>query len=431
MRLLLFWVIGIAHLWALKVDMNQGTVQPDPICVVPFVGYEDVSKVVSDDLESSGLFRALDAKGFVQSADSLLKQGVKLSEWKILKTRFLVYGTSESSGDQLEVTFHLWDVLLGKNVLSLCMRGTKPNARKLAHMIADCIYTALTNEKGFFNTNIVYVEVLPQKKGQKRFTRLVKVDSDGANPKFLTSGSENIVNPSYSNDGNYILYTVHQKDNFCTYMMNVNSKSSERLIPSNNPLSKLPNFAARFAPDGKSAVLCITKNGKSAIYEIDLETRNLKALTAHTDIDTSPSYSPDGQYILFTSRRSGVENVYVMPRSGGEAQRLTKGGGKYSQPTWSPRGDMIGFIKQEGGMFYVGVMKTDGSEERYIDTSYLLERIAWAPNGRYLLYSKEFGPQSPSGICRSDATGLTRSLVPIGRDGRDATWSPLYESKRG
>lgn len=431
MRFFLYCFLTISHLWAIKIDVSQGTVQPDPICIVPFQGCEDISQVVSNDLESSGLFRALDSKGFVQSAESLLKQGVKLADWKVLKTRFLVYGTNAGSDDQLEITFHLWDILLGKNILSLCMKGSKPHSRKLAHMIADCIYTALTNEKGFFNTNIVYVEVLPQKKGQKRFTRLVQVDSDGANPKILTSGTENIVNPSYSNDGQFILYTLHKKDNFSTYIMNTKTGRTEPLIYPSNPMSKLPNFAARFSPSGASVVLSITKNNTTAIYEVDVASRNIKQLTAHNGLDTSPSYSHDGQHILFTSRRSGTENIYVMPSSGGEAQRLTRGTGKYSQPTWSPRGDMIGFIKQEGSQFFVGVMQIDGSGERYIDTSYLLERIAWAPNGRYLVYSKEFGPQSPSGICRSDATGLTRSLVPIGRDGRDATWSPLYQSKAG
>lgn len=431
MRLLLYWMIGISHLLALKVDVSQGSIQPDPICIVPFVNCEEVSKIVSDDLESSGLYRALSTAGFIQSAHSLLTQGVKLSDWKVLKTRFLVYGTSESNGESLDITFHLWDVLMGKNVLSLSMKGSKANARKLAHMIADCIYTALTNEKGFFNTNIIYVEALPQKKGQKRQTRLVRVDSDGANPKFLTTGNENIVNPSYSNDGNYILYSVHKKKGLCTYIMDVASGRSEPLLPANSSHAHNANFAARFSPDGTCVVLCITKDGKSAIYEFNRETKNLKALTSHTCIDTSPSYSPDGQYILFTSNRAGTENIYVIPRNGGQAQKITKGGGKYSQPIWSPRSDMIGFIKQEGGSFYVGVMNTDGSGERYIDQSYLLERIAWAPNGRYLLYSKEFGPQSPSGICRSDATGLTRNLVPIGRDGRDATWSPLYQSKMG
>lgn len=411
--------------------MTQGTVQPDPMCIVPFANAPEISKIVSNDLESSGLFRALDPQGFIQTCSSLLEQGVRIADWKILKTRFLVYGKSENSGDQMDITFHLWDVLLGKNVLSLQLKGTKANSRKLAHMIADSIYTTLTNEKGFFNTNIVYVEVLPQKKGELRKTRLVRVDSDGFNPKYLTHGGENIVNPSYSNDGEYILYTVHKNNNFSTYLMNVNSGRTEPLIPPSSPFSKVPNFAARFSPDGKFAVLTITKQGKSAIYEINIESRELRAITSHTDIDTSPSYSPDGTQVLFTSRRAGVENIYVVDRNGGEARRLSQGSGKYSQPIWSPRGDMIGFIKQEGGNFYVGVMKIDGSEERYIDTSYLLERIAWAPNGRYLLYSKEFGPGSPSGICRSDATGLTRNLVPIGRDGRDATWSPLYQSKVG
>lgn len=408
----------------LKVSMSQGIVQPDPIAVVPFVNGEEVSKVILSDLESSGLFRGLDSEGFIQDAQSLLSQGVRLSDWKILKTRFLVYGKCEESFGQIESTFYLWDILRGKNLLSLQLKTSKSNTRKLAHMIADEIYTTLTNEKGFFNTHIIYVESLPQKRGKPKQTRLVRIDSDGSNPYHLTAANENIVNPSYSSDGQYLLYSVHKKNIFCTYLMNLSTGKSKQLLQ-----SKDSNFAARFSPDNMFAVLTISKDGKSAIYEVELTTGKLRALTSHTSIDTSPSYSPDGEHILFTSDRAGSERIFVMDRQGQNVQLLTKTMGKYSQPIWSPRKDMIGFIKQEGKIFFVGVMKTDGSEERYIDSGHLIERIAWAPNGRYLLYSKKSNHDQPHCICRSDATGLAKGMVPIAHDARDATWSPLYKVK--
>ncbi len=74
MRFLLYVMIGLSHLQALKVEMTQGTVQPDPICVAPFIGATEISKIVSDDLESSGLYRALDPQGFIQSGNSLMEK---------------------------------------------------------------------------------------------------------------------------------------------------------------------------------------------------------------------------------------------------------------------------------------------------------------------------------------------------------------------
>ena len=82
-----------------------------------------------------------------------------------------------------------------------------------------------------------------------------------------------------------------------------------------------------------------------------------------------------------------------MTRNGKEPRRISVGSrGRYATPVWSPRGDWIAFTKMLDRKFYIGVMRPDGSGERLLSESYLDEGPTWSPNGRVLLFFREYPP---------------------------------------
>lgn len=436
------------HASALKIEINKGQVTPDPIAVVDFYGPDgadsdvgnQIGEIIRTDLELSGLFIPVDPEGFIESKEDLCKRGPNIKNWNILNTRFLVYG--KVSGN-LTVDFTLIDVVTGNKMLALSISGSTSKLRKVAHIIADYVYERITSEKGYFNTNIVYVETSNAKDPAKRKTRLVKVDQDGFNRQELTDGSELVLTPRYSGDAQKIAYISYRDKatdvlgkSAHIYTMDADGSRKKLMLSrdimnvlikknKSNPIQM--TYAPRFSSDGRNAVLAIIIEGKSAIYKYNFTENRLTQLTEHSCIDTSPCFSDDGSKIVFTSNRQGREALYIMNTDGSDQHRISQGEGKYSQPVWSPRGDLIAFSKQTGGQFFIGTVKPDGTGERLITSGYLVEAPCWSSNGRYLTYSMESGPGAKPNIAVVDITGYHSRIVKTKSDATYPTWSPTIE----
>jgi TolB protein len=67
---------------------------------------------------------------------------------------------------------------------------------------------------------------------------------------------------------------------------------------------------------------------------IDVSTRQVKQLTFGEATNESPSFAPNGRHIVFTSTRSGKSQIFVMARDGRDLKQLTRAGNN-TQPSWS------------------------------------------------------------------------------------------------
>ena len=163
----------------------------------------------------------------------------------------------------------------------------------------------------------------------------------------------------------------------------------------------------------------------SNLFEMNLQSRQLRQVTNVAAINTAPSYSPDGASIAFESDRGGNQQIYVMSASGGEAQRISFGKGRYSTPVWSPDGKWIAFTKNANGKFAIGVMKPDGSGERILTEGFHNEGPTWAPNSRVIMFFRESGGENGGANLYSvDVTGYNEQKVPTPEFSSDPAWSP-------
>jgi TolB protein len=293
------------------------------------------------------------------------------------------------------------------------------NARRVAHIVADAIFTRITGEKGFFDTRIVYIDESGPK--EKRRKRLAIMDQDGANMRPLTRGDDLVVTPRFSPSSHDVAYMAFGNGDPKVYVMNI--ENGQREAVGNFPGM---TFSPRFSPDGQKIIMSLSQGSSSNLFTMDLRSRATTRLTDSAAIDTSPSYSPDGGQIAFESDRGGAQQIYVMSASGGGAKRVSFGEGRYSTPVWSPKGDYIAFTKQKSGGFAIGVMKPDGSGERILTEGYHNEGPTWAPNGRVLMFFRE--SQGASGgprIWSVDITGYNEREIRTPSFGSDPAWSPV------
>ena len=429
----IFLILISFNLLSLEVTLTQGTVKPTPIAVTNFFSNDNksskigknISTVISENLERSGLFLPLDQQAFIQDEESLANQP-RFEDWKVIKAQHLIAGKIVSKGDKISVEFRLYDVFSQKQLLGKKYETSKKNWRRVSHIISDAIFQRITGEGGYFDTRIVYVaETGPKENKQKR---LAIMDQDQANHRFLTDGSYLVLTPRFSPNSQKITYMSYvNRNNPRVFIFDIETGQQEIV-------GEFPGmtFAPRFSPDGKKIVMSYADPdiGNSEIYILDLATRSSKRITNSSAIDVSASFSPKGDQIVFNSDRSGRRHLYVTDLSGKNTKRISREAGSYYTPVWSPRGDMIAFTKQQGGQFYIGVMEDDGSNERMIAKSFHVEGPTWSPNGRYLMYFKEErtaedGSGGETSLYSIDLTGFfeRKIITPLG--GSDPAWSPL------
>jgi len=415
----------------LRIDITKGTVEPLPIAITDFVDTsannqefgKSIARVISDDLERSGLFKPLDPRAFIQSG-SAIGAKPRFGDWRVINAQALVQGRTEIVPDgRLRVEFRLWDVFAEQQMVGLAYFTVPNNWRRVAHIVADSIYKRITGESGYFDTRIVYIaERGPQ---NNRIKRLAIMDQDGENHRFLTDGGALVLTPRFSPTLQEITYLSYYGDLPRVYIFNIDTGRQEIL-------GDFPGmtFAPRFSPDGDSVIMSMAKNGNSEVYTMNLKTRVVKRLTNHSGIDTSPSFAPDGRRITFNSDRGGSQQIYVMDADGRNVKRISYGKGRYATPVWSPRGDLIAFTKFTGGRFYIGVMRPDGTGERLLAEDFLVEAPTWAPNGRVLMFfrqqpSKADGSGGTSRLFSIDLTGHNEREIITPLDASDPAWSPL------
>ena len=409
----------------LVIDINKANLQPVPIAIPALnapannmVG-ENISRVVTADLQRSGLFRPLDPNSFLERNLDVNVQP-SFSDWKTIGAQALVNGQVTVDADgRLHVDFRLWDIFQTQQLLGVQFTTTPENWRKVAHKIADQVYERLTGEKGYFDTRVVFVAESGPK--TKRVKKLAIMDQDGYNPVFLTDGSAyQVLTPRFSSSTQEITYMALRPSGATLYLYNIETGRRETLGQFSGMV-----FAPRFSPDGAKVAFSVEKNGNSDVYTMDLRSRQTTRLTTDPSIDTSPSFSPDGKQIVFNSDRGGAPQIYVMNADCSGVHRISFGEGRYTTPVWSPRGDFIAFTKQTGGEFHIGVMKPDGSDERILTSSYLDEGPTWAPNGRVLMFFREGPGSGGPHLWTVDITGRTLQPAPYPGQASDPAWSPL------
>ena len=412
----------------LRLRFTDGVIEPMPFALPRFVpesGGADmaaqISALVAQDLVNSGLFREIPASAHISRVDSF-DAPVRFEDWRAVNAQALITGAVAVQGGRLVVKFRLFDVFNGQQMgEGLQFAGTPDSWRRMAHKVADAVYSRITGESGYFDSRIVFVSESGPK--NNRAKRLAVADYDGANVRFLTDSRALVLAPRFSPTGDRILYTSYESGFPQIVLMDVASGARRAL-------GQLPGemtFAPRFSPDGGSVVFSATQGGNTDLYVMSVSGGAASRLTSAPSIETAPSYSPDGSQIVFESDRTGNQQIYIMSASGGEPRRISQGRGRYGTPVWSPRGDLIAFTKQLDGRFHIGVMRTDGSEERLLTASFLDEGPTWAPNGRVIMFTRESaGPDGQPAIFSVDITGRNPPrMVPVQGGASDPAWSPL------
>ncbi|WP_081575746.1 Tol-Pal system beta propeller repeat protein TolB [Chromobacterium haemolyticum] len=400
----------------MTIEIVGGGANRHAIAIAPFKDEANaqggLGPVIKNDLTISGVFRMVDAAGVAnvpfEPAD------IRYPLWQAAGAQSVAIGKVEAAGGgQLKISFRLMDVAQKKQLTGGEFTVTPDRTRQVAHAIADMIYEAITGQKGFFNTRIVYV----LKTGGSYLLQVA--DVDGGRAQTILRSREPIISPSWSPDGGRIAYVSFESKKPVVWVQSL--ATGQRFAAAN---FKGSNSAPAWSPDGSKLAVVLTTSGNSQIYVINANGGGARRLMYNGGIDTEPAWSPDGGSLYFVSDRAGGPQIYRVSADGGNAQRVTWEGRYNVSPKVSPDGKTLSYIRREGGNFRVMAQDLATNDSRALSDGGYNERPSFAPNGRMVLYASDAGGKSVLYAATTDGSSKVKLAV-INGDVQDPAWGPF------
>ena len=286
--------------------------------------------------------------------------------------------------------------------------GRCGNVRVYAHELSDEIHRQQRGLEGVARSRITFVSDRDSESAlglvENRHTKEVYItDYDGANVQRVTASRSLNVTPTWSVDGRAVAYTSWRNgppDIFISHIY------EGRLEAPLGGTVEIHNWLPSYSPDGQSIAFTSNRDGNPEIYVSRIDGSDLRRVTNHPGIDTSPTWSPLGHQIAFTSNRTGSPQIYVVGVDGTGLRRITFES-YCDRPTWSPAPyNEIAYASRTGPGYDIKVVDLATNEVRQITFGLgSNESPSYAANGRHLVFS-------------SDRGGGERQLFLVGRDGR-------------
>jgi TolB protein len=379
------------------------------------------SDTLTDFLRMTGFFNVIDKKAYLEDQDrkDAAPENIRFSDWMAIGAEYLVKGSVQHVGNELNMECGLYDVVKGALILGRKYTGKDEDRKKIIRKFAGEVLLALTGEGGVFATRIAFV----MKKGKT--SDIYTIGFDGKDLVKVTKSNTIHISPRWSPDGRYLSFTSYEEGSPAFYVKDLLNLNTEKISDFQGI-----NLPGGWSPDGKKILLTLSKDGNEEIYVLDfINRRLLKRLTNDFAIDVSPVWSPDGGKIAFVSNRAGSPQIYLMNADGSNVRRLTFEGNYNTSPIWSPKGDRIAYEGMIEGRFRIFLMGADGANNQQLTFGAADdESPSWSPDGRYIAFSRNKNGKKKIYIMNANGTNI-RVLYEGGGDCSGPSWSPIAGSE--
>jgi TolB protein len=391
------------------------------VILAPFTAAEEIAplpefarrigEIVARDLDYSGIFRVTErTSGGGTMADSAARP--------VGEAEITAEVSRGSKGLRLVGT--LVEPVSRRTIRQLRYEFEGATLRATAHHFSDDIVNTITGERGIAQTRIAFVA--KTKEGQELYV----IDYDGEGLRQVTRDRSIALSPSWSPDGEAILYTSFKKGSVGVYWIRPDGGSGGVVS-----LEPGLNTAAAWSGDGRRIAMSLSKDGNSEIYTVRRDATSLTRLTNNRAIDTAPTWSPDGRQIAFTSDRTGAPQIFVMDSDGANSRRVTFEGDYNDSPAWAPLPDdpRIAYAARTNTGFDIYLLDVASGATAAVTTGdAVYEDPTWGPDARHLAASRRARGGRAIVVMETDGAEM-RVVTPNSLDAFAPSWSSNVGSR--
>jgi Tol biopolymer transport system component len=257
---------------------------------------------------------------------------------------------------------------------------------------------------------------------------------DGTGVKQLTTMADGACQPSWSPDGQRLVFTSPcraEQERYPGSGLWVVQADGTGLTPL--PTAPGGDFDPAWSPEGTRIAFASLRDNANVphLYLVSPLGTDVEPLTKGTARNTQPVWAPTGTQMAFISERAGIDELWILPDFGAAAQPFSRSDESVAHPDWSHDGQTMVFDRKIGGIPRLVAMSFEDRSSGGLricpqgpQASQPMSTPKWSPDDRWLVFETwPDGVNHEIGLMTIGCTNYVLLTVDPARD-FDPAWRP-------
>ena len=221
------------------------------------------------------------------------------------------------------------------------------------------------------------------------------IPAGGGTAVQVTNEPATDLHPVWSSDGKYLYFLSNRGGSMNLWRVRIDESSGRVMdAPEQVTIPSAYTSYFSFARDGRRLAY-VNQSETGNIYRVDFDpvresvTGQPVAVTHDSWLALGPHVSPDGQWLAFSTWKKPFD-LFVSRADGSALRQLTDDEHRDNFPRWSPDGKRLAFMSNRSGTTQIWTIAPDGSGLRqltYLRGPGWVPYPVWSPDGARLAFS--------------------------------------------